>query len=125
VGPLIVGFLLCPARSTRKALVDGLIGRSDSDGPGECDTSLTHRVQPMAVIDGDSDTPDAMASRASLTLSSDPGSRCPYRSRTVTTELWPALAAISRGLAPAAIQSATAVCRRGAVALMDPVAQAR
>jgi hypothetical protein len=54
----------------------------------------------------------AMASTASSTLSSEPGRRWPYRSRTVTTDVWPARTATSLGLAPAPIHNATAVWRR-------------
>jgi hypothetical protein len=54
----------------------------------------------------------ARASRASLSFCSDPGNRCPYRSRAKLTDEWPAREATSFGLAPAAIQRATAVCRR-------------
>ena len=54
----------------------------------------------------------ASRSSASFTRSSASGKRWPYRSSTVTTEVCPARTAISRGVAPAAIQSATAVWRR-------------
>ena len=38
--------------------------------------------------------------------------RCPYRSRTTDTDVWPAITAICFGFAPSAIQRDTAVCRR-------------
>src|SRR5665213_2829026 len=106
------GFESRPQRSTLKVLVIGYLWSVSVLHLGGHDTSMTQRVQPMTVTVPDSAEVAAMASRASFTLLSEPGYRCPYRSRTVTTEVCPALAAISRGLAPAAIQSATAVCRR-------------
>jgi len=54
----------------------------------------------------------AIASSTSVTRSSAPGSRCPYRSRTTLTLVCPARTATSFGDAPAAIHSATALCRR-------------
>jgi hypothetical protein len=53
-----------------------------------------------------------IASSRSRSMASDSGYRWPYRSSVKLTEVWPARTATSFGVAPAAIHSATAVCRR-------------
>jgi len=66
-------------------------------------------IQPASVP---SSASSARRSRASLRRCSEPGKRCPQRSSVKLTDECPARVAVSLELAPAAIQSATAVWRR-------------